>query len=282
MSKQKNTPTQRAREARSAPAAEITVKPIDREISTSKLTAGLPFQRAVDLKHVDRLIQNWDERLLDPVIVSFRDGKYYVVDGQHRVTALRKMNRARNVMVPCKVYIGLTYEQEAALCYKLDHAKRRLSLAQSVNALLESGTDAEALEIKRLVEANGFQWALDGKTGAENEIAASRAIINAYRLLGGAAFDRMLRLMRETWHGAPTSLKASMLSGVARFLKAYETEIKDRTFISHLSIVEPEEIIRLGKLDFSTSSAPLRYARVLWKKYNAQRGGRKLTYRLQN
>ena len=40
----------------------------------------------------------------------------------------------------------------ADLCYKLDKAKKRLSLSQSTNVLAESGGDAEITEIKRLVE----------------------------------------------------------------------------------------------------------------------------------
>ena len=59
------------------------------------------------------IIWDWDERLLDPVIVSFRDGKFYVIDGQHRIAAMRKMNNGSEVMAVCKVYSGLTYEQEA-------------------------------------------------------------------------------------------------------------------------------------------------------------------------
>ena len=63
---------------------------VDRELHTNRLTSGLPYQRPVNQKEVDRLIREWDERLLDPVIVSFRDGKFNVVDGQHRISAMRK------------------------------------------------------------------------------------------------------------------------------------------------------------------------------------------------
>lgn len=45
---------------------------VDRELHTNRLTSGLPYQRPVNQKEVDRLIREWDERLLDPVIVSFR------------------------------------------------------------------------------------------------------------------------------------------------------------------------------------------------------------------
>jgi len=131
------------------------------------------------------------------------------------------------------------------------------------------------------VEDAGFTWALDKPTGAPFEIEATRTVINAYRLLGGAVFSRMLSLLGQTWRGTPNSLKASVISGMALFVKTYEPEIKDDVFIKRLSAVDPDEIIRRGKVDFSTNKAALRFARVIWDKYNGQRGGHKLPYRFK-
>lgn len=254
---------------------------IDREIHTDRLTSGLPYQRPVNPKEVDRLVREWDERLLDPITVSFRDGKFYVIDGQHRISAMRRMNGGNGVMVNCKVYNGLTYEQEAALCYKLDKAKKRLSLSQATNALAESGTDPETSEIRQLVENCGFVWALGRSRGRTGEIVTTRALVNAYRLLGGAAFTRMLQLLWDTWEGDPRSLTAAILSGMALFVKTYETELNDRAFVSRLSQADPDEINRRGRADFSTNNTALRFARVILEKYNGQRGGRKLPYRFK-
>lgn len=252
----------------------------NRSIYTGRLTSGLPYQRPVNPMEVERLIREWDDRLLDPIVVSFRDGKFNVVDGQHRIIALRKMN-GRDVMVACKIYSGLTYQQEADLCYKLDKAKKRLSLSQSTNALAEAGTDAEVSEVKRLVEVCGFVWALGKSHGKTGEIVSTRALMNAYRLLGGPTFSRMLSLVWGAWEGDPRSLTAAVLSGMALFVKTYDTELDDRAFIKRLSAVDPDEINRRGRADFSTNNAALRFARVLLEKYNGQRGGRKLPYRFR-
>lgn len=198
------------------PDIEFSNPGVEKAIHTGRLTSGLPYQRPVNPREVERLIREWDGRLLEPVVVSFRDGKFYVVDGQHRIAAMRKMNGGNGVMVNCKVYSGLTYEQEAGLCYKLDKAKKRLS---------------------------------------------------------------MFSLMREAWQGDPRSLTANLLSGMALFVKTYDTEFTDRTFIKRFSQVDPDEIIRRGRADFSTNKASLRFARVILKRYNGQRGGRKLPYR---
>ena len=252
----------------------------ERTLFTGRLTSGLPYQRPVDEREVNRLIREWDDRLLDPLVVSFRDGKFNVVDGQHRVAAMRKMNGGKEVMVPCTIYSGLTYEQEADLCYKLDKAKKRLTLAQATNALAESGTDADIRTVKSLIEANGFVWALNRRTRSANEIGSIRALMKSWRALGNDEFSRMLVLLRCAWGGNPDSLTSFIFSGMTIFLKAYGAEIDDRLFIRQLSKVEPDEIVRRGKLDFSTTNNGLRYARVILEKYNNQRkNAKKLPYR---
>ena len=158
-----------------------------RTLSTSRLTSGLPYQRPVEQKNVDKLIRNWNSRELYPVIVSFRDGKFNVVDGQNRIAAMRQMAGGGDVIVPCMIYTGMTYEQEAELYAKLDKGKRPLTPRQHTKALVESGSDAKVTEVKRLVEEVGFTWALGEPTGEPFEIAPVRTLINAYQLLAARA-----------------------------------------------------------------------------------------------
>ena len=162
---------------------------------------------------------------------------------------------------------------------KLDKDKKRLTLRQYTKAVVEAGSDAKIMEVKRLVEDGGFTWALEAQTGEPFEIAAVRALINAYQLLGGDAFSRMLALMAGAWQGTPNSLKASILSGMALFVKTYGPELSDRTFIKRMSFVSPEDIIREGRIDNDTA---LRHARIIREKYNSQRNnGSELPYRFK-
>lgn len=89
----------------------------------------------------------------------------------------------------------------------------------------------------------------------------------------------MFRLLNEIWGGDPRSVMGPILSGMTLFLNTYGGELNDSVFVKRLSPVEPDEIVRRGKLDFSTNSAALRYAKVIWEKYNSVRGGKKLSYR---
>ena len=247
-----------------------------RTLSTIQLTSGLPYQRPVEQKDVDKIIREWNGREITPVVVSFRDGKFNVVDGQHHIEAMRQKAGGRDVIVPCIIHTGMTYEQEAELYARLDRDKKRLTLRQYTKAVVEAGSDANIMEVKRLTEEVGFIWALGEPTGEPFEIAPIRALINAHRLLGSEGFSRMLTLMAGAWRGMPNSLKASMLSGMALFLKTYEAELNDWTFIRRMSIVSPEEIIYLGRIE---TDVGLRFARIILDKYNG--GGAELPYRFK-
>lgn len=248
-----------------------------RTLSTSRLTSGLPYQRSVEQKNVDRLIRDWNSRELHPIVVSFRDGKFNVVDGQNRIAAMRQMAGGGDVIVPCIIHTGMTYEDEADMYARLDTDKTPLTPRQHTKAVAEAGSDPKIMEIKRLLEDGGFTWALGEKTGEPYEIAAIRTLINAYQLLGSDGFARMLGLLAGTWHGTPNSLKASILSGMALFVKTYGLELSDRTFIRSMSAVGPDQILRQGRID---NNAALRYARIIWENYNErQAGGLLLPYR---
>ena len=149
----------------------------------------------------------------------------------------------------------------------LDTDKTPLTPRQHTKALVEAGSDPKIMDIQRLVEESGFTWALDTQTGVPYEIAPIRTLINAYQLLGSAGFSRMLALLAGAWHGTPHSLRSAMLSGMALFLKTYEPELDDQTFIACMSTVSPDEIIRQGRI---SSSIALRHARIIWESYNSQ------------
>ena len=61
------------------------------EIDSSKITTPVSlYQRATDIKRVNEIAKNFDERIANEPKVSFRDGKYFVFDGQHTLLARKR------------------------------------------------------------------------------------------------------------------------------------------------------------------------------------------------
>ena len=92
MGKKSNTRSAR----KNAPSIPTTASPkitcVERTLSTAQLTSGLPYQRNVEERDVNRLMREWDDKLFDPLVVSYREGKFNIVDGQNRASVLRKRN----------------------------------------------------------------------------------------------------------------------------------------------------------------------------------------------
>ena len=93
------------------------------KLDSSMLHADLPYQNVFDIDRVQLIIDTFTKELLQPLEVSYRDGQYNVIDGKHRLTAIKEIEKLTGIKipVPCWVHYGLS-EKEAA------REKRRISV----------------------------------------------------------------------------------------------------------------------------------------------------------
>ena len=73
------------------------------------------YQRGVERKRVELIARDFNEYMVNEPKVSFRNGRYYVMDGQHTIEGCILLNGGEDRPILCKVYTGLTMEQEALL-----------------------------------------------------------------------------------------------------------------------------------------------------------------------
>ena len=73
------------------------------------------YQRGVERKRVELIARDFNEYIVNEPKVSFRNGRYYVMDGQHTIEGCILLNGGADRPILCKVYTGLTMEQEALL-----------------------------------------------------------------------------------------------------------------------------------------------------------------------
>ena len=65
------------------------------EVPIELLNIDLSYQRTetFDVIRANKIARNFRKNELDPIHISYRDGKFYIVDGQHRVYAFILLNR---------------------------------------------------------------------------------------------------------------------------------------------------------------------------------------------
>ena len=92
------------------------------EVSSRDLEIPDAYQRKLNTERVAKIVAGFNERIANEPKVSFRDGHYYVFDGQHTIVARKHMNGNNDLPILCKVYYGMTEADEACLLYTSDAA----------------------------------------------------------------------------------------------------------------------------------------------------------------
>ena len=130
------TPIERAIQEANKPASPQAVAVSDRIACDDKcsyeykrmpaawLETDFSYQRKIDSARVDRIVNSFDPRLANEVKVSFRDGKFYVFDGAHTLSALKRIHGEEAFMVDCKVIMACPMRTRP-ICLRCRAANRR-------------------------------------------------------------------------------------------------------------------------------------------------------------
>lgn len=209
------TPKRVQREARLrwVPIADMHVSPL--------------AQRDMRAARVAKIAAELDLEQLGTPTVNERDSKFYVIDGQHRVEALREIGWG-DQQIQCWTYVGLTEEEEAETFLKLND-----TLAVDAFSRFRIGVQAgrtEECDIDRIVRAQGLRVSQDKGSGA---IPAVSTLRRMYRGSGPRAMGRTLRIVRDAYGDA--GLIAEVLDGVGLVCARYEDQLDDARLIDKLS-----------------------------------------------
>lgn len=243
-----------------------------RQLNSKLLVVDRDYQRDIQQDRVKKIIANFNPALVNPIKVSHRDGKYYVFDGQHTLSALRAINPSPSMMVECKVYEGLSREDEAKLFAEQNGISRVVESIAKFKALYIAG-DVDIIEMVNLVERSGLYMDFS-KSKSINRITAVSKTFKIYKSVSKSDFVEILSLIKESWDGIPESLNTEIIGGMGIFYKAYKDEYKRNMLINQLSKVSPTVIIREGKA-FS-SGGDTRYAKQIFNIYNKNLRGNRL------
>ena len=99
----------------------------EKVINSAFLEIPADYQRGLSIPNVEKMSAEFTELIANPPKVSYRDGHYFVFDGQHTIVTRKTMNGGADLPIICKVYTGLTKEEEAILFSKQTGVSRPLT-----------------------------------------------------------------------------------------------------------------------------------------------------------
>jgi hypothetical protein len=196
------------------------MKAINQQIQKIRLSevTTAPYQRQTNTKQIMRIVNNFSEAKLGMPVVSERGGQFYIIDGNHRVAALRRLGYTETWFI---VLSGMTYEEEADYFRKQNENTRQLSLYTRFKAALEAG-DAVSVKINSIVEQNGFEVGTVSRFF--NTITAIYALNTVYDMYGADNLDRTLKVIRAAWEGNTTAKNRELIVGVSEFLHRFDVD----------------------------------------------------------
>lgn len=178
-------------------------------------------QRDLSKAAVNKIARDFDPDTLGVLTVSRRDGVDYLLDGQHRLAAIRDVLGWADQNVPCLVYDGLTDEQEAKLFNAQAPGKRRqLSPLHAMYVAYQAG-DQSVRAIVGTVERAGLAvgW---GNESRANTVVAARALAELHGTYGIYRLQRVLELLRDSLGPASQAYSGDMLKGAMAFHVRYD------------------------------------------------------------
>ncbi len=221
--------------------------PVYKILKVANLKTGV-YQRELNMKRVKKYSTCFDWDIFGVPLVSFRDGDFNVVDGQHRIELLKLLGIEE---IMCQVIYGLTYEQEAEKFVKLNSERGGLTSNQKFHGRVES-KEAVALNIVKILKNRGFDYSHTAGAKKENIISAVACVENIYKSRGEAHLDRVLSILRESWYGTPASLNRDIIVGLSTFLNEARG-VKDDILCAALENVDPQNIILRAMVCAGTS-----------------------------
>ncbi|MDP5279928.1 ParB/RepB/Spo0J family partition protein [Sphingomonas sp. DG1-23] len=182
------------------------------------------YQRSIEggasQKLIVKIAENWDWRLCLPLIVSRRQGRLYVIDGQHRLEAARLRGDIRDI--PVVVFDFDDPRGEAELFVAANRSRRAMSKLDDFHAAIVAG-DAKASAINEVVVEAGL---VVGRIAAwqywkPGEVVFVTAIQRTLHTMGKATVARSLKMIARAFDGL-------VLVGVGSVFEALCTLIRER------------------------------------------------------
>ena len=197
---------------------------------------------------------------------------YYVVDGQHTIEGRILRNGGKDLPILCKVYTGLTMEQEALFFAEQNGHSAPLTAGIKLRAKVVGG-DAPSKAFLAATNRVGLAFNYDSLQLSDYRISCVGTALKLYNQMGEKIYCESLRLIVAAWEGKPDSFRASVLRGVMHFVELYHGEFSEERLIRALGNVHPMEIYRVGRDNPAKLPGWKKYVFPIYMAYNGK--GRK-------
>lgn len=200
------------------------------EVPVGKMTTSRRVQRDLKMHRVDYLVANFDLDDFGQPVVSWRDGHYYIIDGQHRIEALKLwLGKGWEIQkIECRVYQGLNEAEEADMFDRLNDVLI-VSSFDKFKIRVTAGRDAESI-IDKVVKSENLVISRDEIPGG---VSAVGTLVRVFTRSDAEVLGRSLRIIRDAFGDA--GFKSQVIDGIGHLCQRYNGALDEKVAIEKLS-----------------------------------------------
>lgn len=186
------------------------------EVDVDLLNFDEAYQRPT--KNAHKLVDNFDINRVNLLLLSYRDGKLYVVDGSHRTYAARHHHIEH---LPCMVMEGLTQAEEARIFASQNECVVNLTLMDTFRANLISKEPVDTA-INSICDNYGLKVGYGRKNNEYmSAIGMARTCVKNE---GAACFDWILGVIKDSgWIYESGSTSDAMIRGLYHVYREHKS-----------------------------------------------------------
>jgi hypothetical protein len=205
----------------------------DRElkyVKLSKMKVSAMAQRQFNPSWANQLFKEFDiDRMATPQ-VSFREGYYYIMDGQHTIAALKQFlgKGWEDQCIQCWVATGLTEQDEADIFLSLQYRKN-VDAFQKFRVSLTAARPIET-EINKIVHNERLVISQD--TTLKGSLACVGTLIKTFKRDGPESLQRTLSIIRDAYGDG--GFKHAVIDGISMVCHRYNGVLNPESTIESL------------------------------------------------
>jgi hypothetical protein len=198
-------------------SSKVFQVPIAKMRTPSEMVVQRKFRKA----HGDHISKNLDLNKLGIPVMNHRDGVFWILDGQHRIYAMRE-NGFEGYAMDCEVYENLTDAEMAHVFLGRDDRKA-IDVFSKFHIACTAG-HVEEMDIRRCVETQGLKIS---KNRGVDCVCCVSALRRVYDRDGVTVLGRALRTIRKAFGGDPYAFDANMIDGLSMVFNRFEGQAKE-------------------------------------------------------
>jgi len=237
-------------------------------LNISTLEVDRRVQRELNPSWVAKIARDLVLVQLGIITVSRReDGSTIILDGQHRVEALRYAG-INEYVIDCRILVGLSLEEEAKTFRLLNSTSKPNKIDHFLVRVVEG--DEVARDINKILKRFGWQASRGKSAGSFSAISTLEAL---YREDREAAWSTV-QTITEAWDNSLESANGQIIFGLGAIYHRHGEEVDLARMVRRLSSIAPKELLTraaaLAKARGRRAGAAV--AELAIAEYNKQRG----------